>query len=220
MEKINDDLILDVKEDLSFSSSQYLRNTVNSFNNRKYLFPKVKDNMRDTLALNNQYIKEAKSMGKLPVPFYSAINLLKNLKNFKTPFEKIVILAAISDQITESVSTFWSSMKKYIKKTYLNIEADELKNIFIFIVIKSQIPDLLIESKFVTNFTTSSTQSFNICYNLILMEASLENISNMDSIKGINIHKQLKDFRKTIDVLTTQRLSRISRESLNCSPFS
>jgi len=221
LEKIKEDLAIDVKTDLSFSGFEYLRNTINSFNNKKYLFPKVKNNIRDTLALNDQYIKEVKSLGKLPIPYYSAINLLKNLKNYKTPFEKIVILAAISDQITESVSTFWSSMKKYIKKSYLDIEADDLKNIFIFIVIKSQIPDLLIESKFVTNFTTSSTQNFNICYNLILMEVSLENISNMDNIKGTNnIHKQLKGFRETIDALTTQRLSRISRESLNCSPFS
>ena len=53
------------------------------------------------------------------------------------------------------------------------------------------------------------------------MEVSLENISNMDNIKGTNnIHKQLKGFRETIDALTTQRLSRISGESLNCSPFS
>ena len=55
-------------------------------------------------------------MGKLPVPYLSAIKLFSNLKKYKAPFEKIVIIAAISDQITESATTFWSEMEKYIKK--------------------------------------------------------------------------------------------------------
>ena len=156
----------------------------------------------------------------MPMPYYSAVNLLKNLKNFKTPFEKIVILASLSDQITESVSTFWCSMMKYIKNSLLFIEADEIMAIFVFIVIKSQMPDLFIETKIITNFTTPSTRAFNISYNLTLLEASLETISKMDNIKEIGSReKQLKEVRKSIAVLTTQRLSRLSRISNPGSPF-
>ena len=214
-----DDYLLEkINEDFSFFGGDalsggflHLRNTVNSFNNKKYLFPKIRDNIRDTLALNDQYIKEAKASGKLPIPYYSAINLLKNIKNYKTPFEKIVILAALSDQVMESVSTFWSSMQNYVKNTFLNIEADEIMSIFVFIVIKSQMPELFIESKIISNFTTPSTRAFNIAYNLTLMEASLETITKMENSKELyNKENQFKEVRKSIADLTTQRLSRLS----------
>ena len=220
LEKINDDISIDTKLDAISGGLIHLRNTVNSFNNKKYLFPKIRQNLRDTLALNDKYIKEAKASGKIPIPFSSAINLLKNLKNYKTPFEKIVILAALSDQITESVSNFWSNMLNYIKNSFLFIEADEIMAIFVFIVIKAQMPELLIESKIISNFTTPSTRAFNISYNLTLMEASLETINKMDAKEIANRDKQLKEVRKSIAVLTTQRLSRLSRLSNPGSPFS
>ena len=220
LEKINDDISMDIKIDPISGGLIHLRNTVNSFNNKKYLFPKIRQNLRDTLALNEKYIKEAKASGKLPIPYLSAINLLKNLRNFKTPFEKIVILAALSDQITESVSNFWSNMMNYIKNSFLFIEADEIMAIFVFIVIKAQMPELLIESKIISNFTTPSTRAFNISYNLTLMEASLEKINKMDTKEIANRDKQLKEVRKSIAVLTTQRLSRLSRLSNPGSPAS
>ena len=219
LEKINEESI-DTKDALSIGFI-HLRNTVNSFNNKKYLFPKIRNNLRDTLALNDKYILEAKNSGKLPIPFYSAINLLKNLKNYKTPFEKIVILAALSDQITESVSNFWSSMMNYIKNSFLFIEADEIMTIFVFIIIKSQMPELFVESKIINNFTTPSTRAFNISYNLTLLEASMETISKMENSKELaNREKQLKEVRKSIAVLTTQRLSRLSRMSNPGNHFS
>jgi hypothetical protein len=219
--KINEDFSVDFKMDALSGGFLHLRNTINSFNNKKYLFPKIRDNIRDTLTLNDQYIKEAKASGKLPVPYYSAINLLKNIKNYKTPFEKIVILAALSDQVMESVSTFWSSMQNYVKNTFLNIEADEIMSIFVFIVIRAQMPELFIESKIISNFTTPSTRAFNIAYNLTLMEASLETITKMENSKELsNKENQLKEVRKSIAILTTQRLSRLSRASMPGNPFS
>lgn len=216
-----EDFSVDFKLDALSGGFIHLRNTVNSFNNKKYLFPKIRDNIRDTLTLNDQYIKEAKASGKLPIPYYSAINLLKNIKNYKTPFEKIVILAALSDQVMESVSTFWSSMQNYVKNTFLNIEADEIMSIFVFIVIKSQMPELVIESKIISNFTTPSTRAFNIAYNSTLMEASLETITKMENTKELsNKENQLKEVRKSIAALTTQRLSRLSRASVPGNLFS
>ena len=214
LEKINDDISLDMNADVL----THLRNTVNSFNNKKYLFPKIRENLNEALALNEKYIREAKASGKLPIPFSSAIKLLKNIKHYKTPFEKIVILAALSDQITESVSNFWNKMTEYIKNSFLFIEVDEIMAIFIFIVIKAQMPDMFVETKIITNFTTPTTKAFNISYNLTLMEASLETISKMDNTKEIGNLDKLNEVRKSIAALTTQRLSRLSRVSFHPNP--
>ena len=195
-----------------FSGFSQFRNTVNSFNNKKFLFPKLHNKLRDTIAIKNDYISEAKLIGKLPVPYLSAIKLLTNLKKYKAPFEKIVIIAAISDQITEAATTFWSEMEKYIKKDFLAIEVDEIMAIFLFIVIRAQMPEIIIFSKMITNFTTPNTRSFSISYNFTLLEASLEYISSLRNLKDLvkDDVKQLKDARKSLAGITNQRLSLLS----------
>jgi hypothetical protein len=192
-----------------FSGFSQIRNTVNSFINKKFMFPKLHNKLRDTIAIKDQYISEAKVVGKLPVPYLSAIKLLTNLKKYKAPFEKIVIIAAISDQITEAATTFWSEMEKYIKKDFLSIEVDEMMAIFLFIVIRTQMPEIIIFSKMITNFTTPSTRSFSISYNFTLLEASLEYISSIRNLKDLvkDDTKQLKDARKSLAGITNQRLS-------------
>ena len=192
-----------------FSGIAQFRNTINSFINKKFMFPKLHNKLRDTIAIKDQYISEAKVVGKLPVPYLSAIKLLTNLKKYKAPFEKIVIIAAISDQITEAATTFWSEMEKYIKKDFLSIEVDEMMAIFLFIVIRTQMPEIIIFSKMITNFTTPSTRSFSISYNFTLLEASLEYISSIRNLKDLvkDDTKQLKDARKSLAGITNQRLS-------------
>ena len=148
------------------------------------------------------------------MPYFSAINLLKKIRSFKTPFEKIVILAAINDQIIESVMTFWSKMTKYIKKDYLFIESNELESIFLYIFIKAQMPEIFIESKIVTNFTTVQTRGFNISYNLSMTQ------SCMETIMGMKDTKEIKEVKKSISVLTNQRFSRLSRLTQGENPFS
>ena len=222
LSKLNDeDISIDTKNE---GEVNYIRKTISNFNSKTYMFPQIRDKIRDTLAQNELYIKEVKLSNKLPMPYFSAINLLKKLRSFKTPFEKIIILAAINDQITESVMAFWSKMKKYIKSSYLFIESDELKAIFLYIFIRAQMPELLVECKIISNFTTQQTRGFNISYNLSMAEASIEKILEMKDTKEINkAEKELKEVRKTFGDLATQRfsrLSRLSRASAVGNPFS
>ena len=147
------------------------------------------------------------------MPYFSAINLLKKIRSFKTPFEKIIILAAINDQIIESVMTFWSKMTKYIKKDFLFIESNELESIFLYICIKTQMPEIYIEYKIISNFTTVQTKGFNISYNSSMTQACMEKIMEMKDIK------EIKDVRKSISVLANQRFSRFSRPSQGENPF-
>ena len=100
-------------------------------------------------------------------------------------------------------------MEKYIKKDFLSIEADEIMAIFLFIVIRSQMPEIIIFSKMITNFTTPGTRAFSISYNFTLLEASLEYLSSIRNLKELikDDSKQLKDARKSLAGITNQRLS-------------
>ena len=74
-------------------------------------------------------------------------------------------------------------------------------------------PEIYIEYKIITNFTTVQTKGFNISYNSSMTQACMEKIMEMKDIK------EIKDVRKSISVLANQRFSRFSRPSQGENPL-
>ena len=161
------------------------RYTVNSFNNKKFNFPKLHAITRDTLAKKNEFIEDAMENDKNLIPYSSAINILRGIKKYKTPFEKMMIIASISDQITECCTVFWKDMEKYIKKDFLSIEGDELMTIFLYIIIKSQMPEISIFAQMIKNFTTSTTKLTTIGYYYSTLEATIVYIEKLTDTKEV-----------------------------------
>ena len=62
----------------------------------------------------------------------------------------------------------------------LNIDADELMSIFIYIIIKAQMPNLLIHMKIIKDFTTSITKTTMMGYYFATLEASILFILDFD----------------------------------------
>ena len=207
----------DSKNEIYYNSLNQIRTSVNNFNNKIYLFPKLHKKLKNiSMIENNNFlfstiINNKDKVKDLPIPYLSAINLLKSVKNYKTPFEKIIIIAAISDQIMENATTFWKDMEPYIEKDYLFIEADEIMTIFLYIIIKSQMPEILLYCKIISNFTTQFTKGFNISYNYTLLEASLDYINDIKDIKEFSKKENgfLHASRSILDI-STQRISRLS----------
>ena len=56
-------------------------------------------------------------------PFISCISIIKSLKKYKSPFEKIMIIASLRDEIEDYVHEFWEELNEYIDKNVLMIEA-------------------------------------------------------------------------------------------------
>ena len=123
--------------------------------------------------------------------YKSAINLLKGLKHKKTPFEKMMLIASISTEITKCINNYWKGMEYYINPTLLKISADELMPIFIFIVIKSQISDLLIHKKIIFDFTTKNIKQSTIGYYNITLEGAVEYILNC-AIQELGFEEEFK----------------------------
>ena len=190
--------------DTYYNPANYIRNSINNFNNKTYFFPKLNKQLKNSINLNE-------NGSKLPLPYISAINLMKSLTKYKTPFEKIILLAAINDQIMESVTSFWKDMTPYIETQYLCIEGDELQNIFIYIIIQSQMPELFLYCKLIKNFMTQQTQTFSIFYNCILLETCLDYIIDIKDINEL-CEKQngFIEASKSILNISNQRISRLS----------
>ena len=207
----------DSKNEINYNPLSLMRNSVNNFNNKIYFFPKLHEQLRKNINQNekkkrSQYSKKKENIeDELPIPYLSAINLMKSIKKYKTPFEKIILIAAISDQITECASSFWKDMENYIEKDYLFIEADEIMSIFLYIIIQSQMPEILLYCKIINNFTTQFTKGFSIAYNYTLLEASLDYINDIKNVKELAQKENgFIEVRRSIMDMTSQRISRIS----------
>ena len=118
----------------------------------------------------------------LPEPYDTAIGLLKQIEKYKTPFEKMMIIANISNEITESINDFWQIMERYIKKDYLSIEAEQIMTIFIYVIIKSGISNIFVHCKMIKLFTTCTTKSSMIGYYYSTVEAGITYIKNLKDV--------------------------------------
>ena len=139
--------------------------------------------------------KNKNTNNKLDSGYKSAIQLIRGLKHTKIPFEKMMLIAKISTEITNCVNYCWEGMENYISPTLLNINADELMSIFIYIALKSQMPDLLIHKKIISEFTTKTTKQSTIGYYNITLEAAVEYIIK-DAINELNLNDKFYEVVK------------------------
>ena len=115
-------------------------------------------------------------------PYDTAIGLLKQIEKYKTPFEKMMIIANISNEITDCINDFWQEMEQYIKKDFLSIEAEQIMTIFIYVIIKSGISNIFVHCKMIKLFTTCTTKSSMIGYYYSTVEASIMYIKTLKDV--------------------------------------
>jgi hypothetical protein len=140
-------------------------------------------------------------------PYELAIKSLQSIKKIKIPFEQMIIIASISTEITESVNNFWKRMTSVLTPSLLNIEADDLMSIFIYIIINSQMADILVHAKFLKEFTTGVTRSTMIGYYYTTLEASLIYLLE------VREHSDLLQFDKRISIRTS-KISSLIEENI------
>ena len=110
-------------------------------------------------------------------PYYEAIKTLKNIIKCKTPLEKLVIIASVSSFITDCIYKFWKPVEENIHLSMLNVEADELMKILIYIIYKSRMPKLFVHLDFIKYFTIKETLTTMIGYYYTLVEGAINFIS-------------------------------------------
>ena len=142
-------------------------------------FPKIEK------VLNRISFTRTKNIEYLSYPYETAIQLLKQVKKYKTPFEKMMIFASISSEITECINDFWNDLSEYIDKNLLNLEIDQIMTIFIYIIIQSQIEDIGVHCKIIKSFTTCITKASMIGYYYSTVEASVQYISSTNNVEEL-----------------------------------
>ena len=132
-----------------------------------------------------KFTKDPNNTSNIRYPYETAIHLLKQIEKYKTPFEKMLIFANLGNEITNCVNDFWKDMEDFIKNDLLGIEAEQLMTIFIFILLKTQINDMLVHCKLIQLFTTSVIKSSMVGYYYSNAEASVSYIQKLKNVKEL-----------------------------------
>ena len=132
-----------------------------------------------------KFTKDPNNTSNIRYPYETAIHLLKQIEKYKAPFEKMLIFANLGNEITNCVNDFWKDMEDFIKNDLLGIEAEQLMTIFIFILLKTQINDMLVHCKLIQLFTTSVIKSSMVGYYYSNAEASVSYIQKLKNVKEL-----------------------------------
>ena len=130
--------------------------------------------------------------------FNSAIDIIKNeLPKKKSPYAKMTLIALLSTEINECINNYWDGLDDIIPTdNYLEINCDELLKIFIYVIVCSQSPELLIHQQIIKKFTFKLTNQSMIGFYNRTLDAAIsyiqENLLNDVKI-GIT-----KEFRNSI----------------------
>jgi hypothetical protein len=96
-------------------------------------------------------------------PYEEAIKYINTIHKYKGPLEKLTVMALTSIMITDRIDEFWKNEKNLPEK-FLNIEADELMSIYLYIVYNMDISSILTQLDFIKYFTTPVTKQSMIGY--------------------------------------------------------
>ena len=103
----------------------------------------------------------------------------------------MIAIGNISEEIILSINDYWKNFDIKITKNLLIVDADQFMSIIIYVILKSQIPQLLIHLKIIQEFTTSKSKSTKMGYFYITLEASIMYILQLKDEICLNSIKEI-----------------------------
>ena len=91
-------------------------------------------------------------------PYSSAINYLRQIINYKVPLEKLIIVSYLSVLIMNNVDKYWENKKDELPQGFLNLDADEIMSIYLYIICKTNLSVIVDHLEFIKHFITNTTK--------------------------------------------------------------
>ena len=118
------------------------------------------------------------SENHLKIPYGEVINYIEKIRKYHTPLDKITIIALASILITDCIKEFWKGKEEDID---LDINADEIMTIYLYIVYNMNLSSIYTELDFIKSFIGEQTKKTMIGYYYNTIEGCLNFISSVNS---------------------------------------
>ena len=182
-----EDELIEKKEIIDTTSPKQLNLKLNieeeqEKNNYNYHGNKIKITSESSKLqrFTNRFSNYYNNLNHIKEPYEDPINFLKEINNYNAPFEKLIIIASLSSLISESIDDFYKDLKEFIQPSMLNIGADELTSIYLYIIIKVNLPELFIYCDLIEYFTISSTKNNMYGFYFSTVKGVLNHILDID----------------------------------------
>ena len=183
--KSNNTTNINNNEESSSYSFQEFAIKFNSYNENQ---EKLKEKLEESLnfifnTVSTQPSEKEKNFQKNKfnlIPYSNAIEYMKTIVNYKVPIEKLTIIALTSIAITKCVDEYWKKEKDLPPK-FLNIDADEIMSINLYIIYNMNLPSIFTELDFIQHFTTDISKKSMVGYYYTTLRGCLDFIMKAET---------------------------------------
>ena len=170
------------------SSSYSFQEFAIKFNSYNEYQEKLKEKLEESLnfifnTVSTQPSEKDKNFEKNKfnlIPYFNAIEYIKTIVNYKVPIEKLTIIALTSIAITKCVDEYWKKEKDLPPK-FLNIDADEIMSIYLYIIYNMNLPSIFTELDFIQHFTTDISKKSMVGYYYTTLRGCLDFIMKAET---------------------------------------
>ena len=165
------------------SSSYSFQEFAIKFNSYNEYQEKLKEKLEESLnfifnTVSTQPSEKEKNFQKNKfnlIPYSNAIEYMKTIVNYKVPIEKLTIIALTSIAITKCVDEYWKKEKDLPPK-FLNIDADEIMSIYLYIIYNMNLPSIFTELDFIQHFTTDISKKSMVGYYYTTLRINIQSV--------------------------------------------
>ena len=122
-------------------------------------------------------------------PYGKAIEFIELIKYYKTPLEKLTIIALESALITTSVNSFWKEQKN-LPNNFLRIDADELLSIYLYIICKMNTDTIFTQLDYIQNFIGLASKQSLVGYFYTTVEGCIKFLISAKSKENLAYNKE------------------------------
>lgn len=128
------------------------------------------------------------------IPFMESILTLRQIKECDSILQKIDVIIALRESILKEVDYFWHNIP--LKNKYKILDADNLLSIVIYIVIKSQMCEIIVELAVIDDLLDNKIKLSRKGYFFNLMKSSIEYI--ISHINNPQINQNIEEYENNL----------------------
>ena len=171
-----------IERKITVQSYKTFSDMINSLNTS--LIEKYQDELDENPSqIDVPSIKNLKSYQNMP--YGEVISYINTIKDYNTPLDKLTILALSSVLVTDCINDFWRGAEN-LKDKYLNIDADQLMSIFLYIIYNMNLSSIYTQLDFINFFTGNSTKQSMVGYYYTTIEGCLNFIMSVKTKDEFN----------------------------------
>ena len=132
----------------------------------------------------------------ISLPFSKSILFFRSIISVDSIIQKIELIYQLRNNVFLEINEFWKTLPLNFKKR--SVDADNLLSIFIYLLIKSQIPNIPLVLEIIDDFLNKNIKLSKKGYFFSLLQSSVEYV-NSGSLTKSQIETNKKDFMTTMN---------------------